>query len=142
MLLGLLFGVGSGEMFGGGRRDGSTNKATKRHVRSNPQEPHIYAKPQAGQFHTGNIPTCACATYLSSTPQDGISSTMYQCDITVFEEVFPFEVDYNPYNGEIVGQIIRCRGQLEKELFFDKLLGLLNIGRGRLGRIGGQKCLG
>ncbi|KAH0566394.1 hypothetical protein GP486_000216 [Trichoglossum hirsutum] len=63
---------------------------------------------------------------LTRTEQDDI---MCQCDITVFEEVFPFESDYNPYDGEIVGKIIRCRGQLEKELFFDKLLGLLNIAR-------------
>jgi hypothetical protein len=53
-------------------------------------------------------------------------------NIAVFEEAFPFEPDYNPYDGDSVSKIIRCRGQLEKELFFDKLLGLLNIGRGKL----------
>jgi hypothetical protein len=52
-------------------------------------------------------------------------------NFAVFEEAFPFEPDYSPYDGDAVGRIIRCRSQLEKELFFDKLLGLLNIGRGK-----------
>ncbi|KAI9762742.1 MAG: hypothetical protein M1840_001151 [Geoglossum simile] len=52
-------------------------------------------------------------------------------NIAVFEEAFPFEPDYSPYDGDTVSRIIRCRSQLEKELFFDKLLALLNIGRAR-----------